>query len=249
MAFSCFLSRRSPVQQMHSDCGTNFAGAAKLFQPVDNFTQSTNFKEACQKYLSARSISWHFNPPAAPHFGGLWEAGVKSVKTLLYRTIGLQRLKYEEFYTLLSRIESTLNSRPLGALSSDPRDFEALTPNHFLPLMPSTSNVEPDLDNIRISRYQRGSLIKDIHSQFWRRWQNEYLQSLQHRSKRSTNQENLKVNTLVLVHEQSAPLFWKLGRIIQLHPGDDGIVPVATVKTETNLLKRTIVKLYPLPIR
>lgn len=120
MAFCRFISRRGPVEQMHSDCGTNFVGAAKLFQSVDQFTHSKEFQDKCQTYLMSRNISWHFNPPSAPHFGGLWEAGVKSVKTLLYRTLGLQRLKYEELATLLSRIEATLNSRPLGAKSSDP---------------------------------------------------------------------------------------------------------------------------------
>jgi len=117
---------------MHSDNGTNFVGAAKLFKSVNKFTQSTEFQEKCHTYLMSRNLSWYFKPPSAPHFGGLWEAGVKSVKTLLYRTLGLQRLKYEELNTLLSRTESTLNSRPLGAMSSDPSDFKAPTPSHFL---------------------------------------------------------------------------------------------------------------------
>lgn len=38
MAFSRFISRRGPIQQMHSDCGTNFVGASKLFETVYKFT-------------------------------------------------------------------------------------------------------------------------------------------------------------------------------------------------------------------
>lgn len=150
MAICRFIARRGPVEQMHSDCGTNFIGAAKLFQPVDNFIHSTEFHTKCEAYLTAQNISWHFafQPPSAPHFGGFYEAGVKSVKTSLYRNLGLRRLTYEELNTLLSRIEATLNSCPLGALSSDPSDFEALTPSNFLTLMSSTTNIEPNLEKI-----------------------------------------------------------------------------------------------------
>lgn len=92
LAFSRFLSRRGPVQNMHSDCGTNFVGASKIFQTVNQFTQSAEYQQKVQSFLACRNINWHFNPPSAPHFGGLWEAGVKSVKTLLHRTIGNHRL-------------------------------------------------------------------------------------------------------------------------------------------------------------
>ncbi|XP_060869910.1 uncharacterized protein LOC132944529 [Metopolophium dirhodum] len=178
MAFSRFISRRGPIQKMHSDCGTNFVGASKLFETVDKFTQSTEHQEKCRSFLTARNICWHFNPPSTPHFGGLWEAGVKSTKTLIHRTIGLHRLKYEELSTILTRIEATLNSRPLSALSPDPLDFDALTPSHFLTLMPSTANVDPSLDNIPTSHYKRWKLILELHNYFWKRWKNEYLQTL-----------------------------------------------------------------------
>lgn len=247
MALCRFISRRGPVEQIHSDCGTNFKGAANLLQPVDQLIHSAEYQNQCQAYLTARNISWHFNPPSAPHFGGLWEAGVKSTKTLLYRTLGLQRLTYEELTTLLSRIEATLNSRPLGALSSDPSDFEALTPSHFLTLMSSTATVEPNLQNIPLSHFQRWRLIKDLHAHFWKRWQTEYLQTLQRRSKWTNHSDNLEPDTLVLIREPTPPLLWKLGRILQLHPGQDGIVRVATVQTTTGIIKRPIVKLCPLP--
>jgi hypothetical protein len=70
-----------------------------------------------QAAVEQEQIIWEFNPPSAPHFGGLWEAGVKSVKTHLRRTIGEQMLTFEELYTV-SKIEAVLNSRPLWAISS-----------------------------------------------------------------------------------------------------------------------------------
>lgn len=114
--------------------------------------------------------------------------------------------------------------------------------------MLSTANVDPNLDNIPTSHYKRWKLILELHNHFWKRWKNEYLQTLQLRSKWSTGQKNLTVDTLVLIREPTPPLCWKLGRITEVHPGQDGVVRVATVKTTTGLLKRPTIKLCPLPI-
>ncbi|XP_035918524.1 uncharacterized protein LOC118516686 [Anopheles stephensi] len=64
--------------------------------------------------------------------GGLWEAAVKSAKHHLLRTIGTTSITYENMLTLLTQIESCLNSRPLVPMSEDPCDLEVLTPGHFL---------------------------------------------------------------------------------------------------------------------
>lgn len=41
---------------------------------------------------------------------------------------------------------------------------------------------------------------------------------------------------------------WQLGRITETHPGKDGIVRVATVRTATGETKSPVTKLYLLPI-
>lgn len=70
--------------------------------------------------LADDGIRWHFNPPAAPHFGGLWEAAVKSLKHHLRRVIDDTKLTYEEMATFLAEVEACLNSRPIQALMDDP---------------------------------------------------------------------------------------------------------------------------------
>lgn len=246
-AFTRFIARRGPVHEMTSDCGTNFVGAARLLPPLNTFINSASFQDRIHQQLANKGIRWNFNPPSSPHFGGLWEAGVKSTKSLILRSIGVHRLTSEELMTLLTQVEATLNSRPLSALSNDPSDLSALTPSHFLTLEPSTNLPEPNLATIPLSKLQRWRLINDIHHHFWTRWRTEYLSSLQIRSKWLENRGELTIGDLVLIREATPPLHWRLGRILALHPGSDGISRVATVQTASGILTRPAVKLCPLP--
>ena len=131
-SFRRFIARRGRVSHLYSDQGTNYRGA------------SSELIELAKAASSKLEIQWYFNPPGAPHFNGLSEAGVKSVKTHLYRLIGDQLMTYEEFYTLLTCIESILNSRPLSPISEDPNDLTPLKPGHFLITEPITSFPGPD---------------------------------------------------------------------------------------------------------
>ncbi|CAH1378405.1 unnamed protein product, partial [Tenebrio molitor] len=53
-----------------------------------------------------------------------------------------------------------------------------------------------------------------------------------------------QLGTLVLIKEDNAPpLQWPMGRIMELHPGADGLVRVVTVKTMRGVLKRPLTKI------
>ncbi len=75
-----FAACRGFPSHIYSDCGTNFQGTEALFRQLASSSQVSN----C---VADYGISWHFNPPAAPHCGELWEAAVKSVKRHLFRTV------------------------------------------------------------------------------------------------------------------------------------------------------------------
>lgn len=96
------------------------------------FLQQASTQDDVTHYLGDKGISWKLIPQHAPHFGGIWEVAVKSVKTHLRQVLGGVKLTYEEFSTLLYQIEACLNSRPLASLPNDDDGIEALTPGHFL---------------------------------------------------------------------------------------------------------------------
>lgn len=192
---------------------------------------------------------WKFNPPAAPHFGGKWEAGVKSVKYHLQRVAGNILLTYEEFTTLLFQIEAVLNSRPLTPLTEDPEDMNALTPGHFLIGCAPSIIPEPSIEQSKSSHLTRWELIRQMLESFWTRWSKECLQRYYAIYKWNTSNSSLKEGGLVLViDERYPPSKWPLGRIIQIHPGKDGLTRVVTIRTQTSIFKRPITKICPLPV-
>lgn len=75
----------------------------------------------------------------------MWEAGVKSMKHHLRRTLGVTTLSFEELSTLLCRIEACLNSRPIALLSDSLDDYDVLTPGHFLIGSAFTVSPEPSI--------------------------------------------------------------------------------------------------------
>nr|CAI5851199.1 unnamed protein product [Callosobruchus analis] len=85
---------------------------------------------------------------------------------------------------------------------------------------------------------------------FWSRWSNEYLSSLQKRAKwySSSSCEPKVGDLVVLKDENTAPQFWRLGRIQNLHPGSDGVVRVLSIKTVNGIVTRAIQRVCLLPI-
>lgn len=167
--------------------GTNFVGAEKI---IKNHVRKAelSWKTDLELDFHKMGTEWHFNPPASPHFGGLWEAGVKSVKSHLKKTIGTSILTFEELSTILAQIEGVLNSRPLCPMTNNPNDFSFLTPAHFAVGRPIVAIPEQahDIDKLRLS--DQWNHLKISFQRFVKLWIKEYLQNLQNRSGKSKRQ-------------------------------------------------------------
>lgn len=245
-AFRRFYSRRGLPASVYSDNGTNFHGAEADLRRL--FRANLNNGEVASS-MADNEIEWHFIPPSSPHFGGLWEAGVKSIKHHLKRVIGSCTLTIDEFTTLLCQVEACLNSRPIAGLSSGPDDLSYLTPGHFLIGSPLLAMPEPNLLDRNESNLSRYQLVQQLRDRFWKVWRLDYLTSLQKRRIWGDERPNLVVGDLVLIKDDNKPpTFWPLGRIIQCIAGSDGLVRVCEIKTANSVLRRPVAKLCVLPI-
>ena len=66
--------------------------------------------------------------------GGIWERTVRYIRKVLKGLLKEQTITDESLATLICEVEAILNGRPLTKVSSDPKDAEAITPNHLLVL-------------------------------------------------------------------------------------------------------------------
>ncbi|GFV10466.1 integrase catalytic domain-containing protein [Trichonephila clavipes] len=188
-----FVARRGKPSEIFCDQGTNFYGASRDL--IKEFRQLLK-EDAVHQFLVTDNITFLFNPPSAPHFGGIWEATVKSFRFHLNRVVGVTSLTFEELSTLSSQIEGCLNSRPLCILSSSPDDPCVLTPGHFLIGKALTAIPQPTVpDDLR--HCDRWRLLTRMTQHFWNRWSSEYLTLLQSKLKWRIVQKNLDIGDLV----------------------------------------------------
>ncbi|KAJ8951081.1 hypothetical protein NQ318_003779 [Aromia moschata] len=63
------------------------------------------------------------------------------------------------------------------------------------------------------------------------------------------NKGQLVEGMLVLIkNDQSLPTNWQLGRIVELHSGLDRIARVASIRTQSGVIRRSFQMICPLPL-
>ena len=215
-----------------------------------------------QRYLLNLKVKWRFNLERAPWWGGFFERLIRCVKRCLKKILKNAKLSYEELLTVVTEVECVLNSRPLTYMSSDDLE-EPLTPSHLmtgrrlLSIPDEIVVAEEETSEVSLLTRRRRYLLLLL-SHFWRRWKREYVVELRehHRAKKGTsNGRSIKLGDIVTVMEEgkSNRGTWKLGRVQEVHPGNDGFARGATVEVISNKgkrirIKRPLQKLYPLEV-
>ena len=261
-AMQRFVHRRGTPLGFFSDNGSNFKGARNELVKLETILGKSSTRDSMKGMALDIGSSWKNIPPASPHWGGLWEAGVKLAKTHLKKVIGKNILSFEEFSTVLAEVEGMLNSRPLVPITDDPHDLRAISPGMLLAskemkCFPTRNpgvlhDVMPKVGPKAIDVQRRWRYLQNVVSTFWRRWTKEYLPTLQVRTKWVKEVDDLKVDDMVLVtDERVSPSNWPLARVIKVWPGNDRRVRLATIRMAkadgVHEYNRPIVKLRKIP--
>ena len=127
-AFHRMISRRGMPGEIISDNGTNFVAAEKELGKLTNKTEKDTKVVAT---MASKKIKWTFNPPYAPHFGGVFETMIKAVKKAITAIMGNSDVTDEKLMMAFISAEALVNSRPLTYQSANPQDDIPLTPNHL----------------------------------------------------------------------------------------------------------------------
>lgn len=243
MALQRLAARRGSPAVVYSDNGTNLRGANKeLKEAIAGIDWNR-----VRNFATTRRIEWRFNPPDAPHMGGAWERLIGSVKKSIYAVLKDQAPSQEVLCTIFAEVEHSVNSRPLTHVSLDPRDKEALTPNHFLLGSSSGALNLGKYDEKRLCLRKEWKIAQHYAEAFWKRWLREYLPTLITRKKWTMPQIPLEVGDIVLIIDLAAQRNdWRRGTITRVFPGKDRQVRVAEIRTSTGIFMRPAHKLVKL---
>lgn len=187
-------------------------------------------------------------------------------KRCLKKTIGKASLNFIELYTVLTEVEAVLNSRPLTYPYVEINDDPPLTPSHFLCghrllMLPDSDGRSREIDpeystteTIARDLSKRAKYHEQVVQAFWRRWKQEYLTGLreQHSKLRRSPGKTaaVSIGDVVLIHDSTPRNQWRMGVVIKLHTGIDGLIRSASLRVSNRReLARPIEKLYPLEIR
>lgn len=236
-----FFAIRGPAKQLRSDRGTNFIAASVqlgMAHPHDNQQNILN-------YLHTNGCTWEFNPPHASHMGGVWERMIGVTRKILDSML-LQhkhtRLTHEVLCTLMAEVSSIINARPLVPISTDPSSpfllcpAMLLTQKQHVPPPPGDFTAKDLLNN-------QWKQVQALANEFWSRWRNEYLNTLQSRRKWHKTQRNLQPGDIVLLKQSQAPRNeWTMAIITSTFPSSDGKVRKVEVRTSSQGVSKTYLR-------
>ena len=178
-------------------------------------------------------------------------------KLTLKKVLGRAFTTLNSLQTLIVEIEGILNNQPLTTVPTDINDPDPITPAHLLygrkivcvpyHVTPENNFSDPDFGDTDIQVRAKKQAILRQH--FWTRWKLEYLTGLREFHQASGNNvQTIKPGAVVLVHDGTPRINWRLAVVEDTISGEDGLIRAANIRTSTGKTNRPVTKLYPLEI-
>ena len=236
----------------------NFSSFIQSGNILHNSFLSSDF----QTFFEKSNIRWIRIPIRAAWIGVFWERQVSSLKKLLYKAIGRQKLSFYQMITVLSSIARALNDRPLTYRYSDVNEFAPLTPNCFLRLHRNKNLIFNESQTPNPPKGLPGhnelneslTIQYELYEEFKTLWKEDYLLSLRELSRKlyqSDFSNKIKVGDIVILKDDRRPRpFWHLVRVVEIIFGNDGLIRSCRVirKSNDTPTLHPINHLYPLEL-
>lgn len=192
--------REDLYSELLSDCGTHFrAGGAELqnaFQAMAN---------DLKQQLARTQVNFQYNPPSAPHFSGIWEQEMKSIKMALHVALGNQPTTETVLHKILIEVEGILISKPLGYISSVFTDPDPVTSKMLLMGRPDSSLPQAIYCASELLGRTRWCHSQISADHFWTACFRYYLPNLQTRQKWETDEQKLVSGQVVRLDPPTLP--------------------------------------------
>ena len=226
-----FVAIRGKVKILRSDRGTNFVGSTDDLKIDAINVEDTSVKS----HLYNSGTVWKFNPPHSSHMGGVWERMIGITRRILDATlsdIDCKNLTHDVLCTLMHEISAIINARPITPVSSDPDCPQILSPHTLLTQKDENMPVSLGTFEIKDMYKSHWKMVQLLADRFWKRWRNEYLQTLQNTRKWQSTQRDVKEGDLVLLKDVNTHRNdWSRGIILHAIPSADGRIRKVEVRT------------------
>jgi hypothetical protein len=239
LALQRFSSRRGVPLELISDNATYFRRAAMEIADGSVF----HGQGVTSRW---QEVEWKFNPPCAPHTGGIFESLIKCAKRALGAVLGPGDLWDDELASAFVFVEGIMNDRPVDFISTDTGDLEPLTPAHFLsgPRVQEEAFQELERGTRFSRRWRHLNLVRE---QYWKRFLREVKPAMGLRNKWRKALPPLVVGDVVVaLVEKNENGRWPLGLVTECYPGPDGLVRVVKVRIQGKEFRRHVNTLMPL---
>ena len=161
--------------------------------------------------------------------GGAWVRQIRTVRSVLGALLDERgrQLDDELLRTLMCEAEAIVNSRPLTVENvASPVCPGPLTPNHLLTSKSDVILPPPgEFQREDVYSRRRWRRVQHLSNEFWIRWRNEFLLTLQQRQKWTRPRRDFRIDDIVLIKDEDVPRNkWSIGRVQDVIREDDGHV-------------------------